>query len=86
MKRTFSSSFGLVRKRVCVGVSGGVDSAVSAYILKRAGYDVTGVFMKNWSKLEEYGGCYLDADRRDAEVVCRHLGIPLFEASFETEY
>ena len=66
--------------RVVVGMSGGVDSAVSALLLKRAGYDVIGVFMKNWEEKDEDGVCTSEGDWRDVQQVCAvsytHLTLP----------
>eukprot|EP00850_Spirogloea_muscicola_P003352 SM000013S26521 [mRNA] locus=s13:867611:869857:- [translate_table: standard] len=63
------------RTTVAVALSGGVDSAVAAMLLRRAGYHVVGVFMRNWDAADEAGAarCALDDDRRDAQAVCRHL-------------
>lgn len=75
-------------KKVFVGLSGGVDSAVSAYLLKEQGYDVTGVYMKNWSG-DEFGiqaDCPWEEDQKDAEAVCKHLGIPFRSLNFEKQY
>lgn len=72
--------------RVVLGVSGGVDSAVAALLLKRKGYEVTGVFMRNWDEKDEKGHCTGDADAADAEWVCRKLDIPFHEANFVKEY
>lgn len=75
-------------KKVFVALSGGVDSAVSAAILKDEGYDVTGVFMKNWSG-DDYGiqsDCPWEEDQADAETVCKHLSIPFRSFNFEHEY
>lgn len=77
-----------MKKKVFVGISGGVDSAVSASILLQQGYDVTGVFMKNWSG-EDYGvenNCPWEVDQADAIAVCTHLGIRFKTYNFETEY
>ena len=64
-------------EKVVVGMSGGVDSAVSGYLLKKAGYDVIGVFMKNWSG-EDYGvsdQCPWRRDLEDTIDICKHLNI-----------
>ena len=72
--------------KVMVGISGGVDSAVSAYLLKEQGYDVEGLFMKNWEEddTEEY--CSAAEDLADAESVCERIGIPLRSINFAAEY
>jgi tRNA-uridine 2-sulfurtransferase len=75
-------------KKVFVAVSGGVDSAVSAALLKDQGYNVTGVYMKNWSG-DEYGiqaDCPWEQDQADAEAVCKHLKIPFRSFNFEKQY
>jgi len=72
--------------RVVCGISGGVDSAVSALILKKKGFNVIGLFMKNWDVRDEKGKCSVDADREDAEFVCKTVGIPLYEVDFVKEY
>jgi len=71
---------------VVVGMSGGVDSSVTAHILKQQGYKVTGMFMKNWEEddTEEY--CAAATDLKDAEQVCDRLGIDLREVNFAHEY
>src|SRR5260221_401794 len=77
-----------IGKKVFVGLSGGVDSAVSAYLLKEQGYDVTGVYMKNWSG-DDYGiqaDCPWEKDQADAEAVCKHLNISFRSLNFEKEY
>jgi tRNA-uridine 2-sulfurtransferase len=74
--------------KVFVALSGGVDSAVSAYLLLKEGYDVTGVYMKNWSG-DDYGiqaDCPWEKDQADAEAVCKHLSIPFRSFNFEKEY
>ncbi|KAL4227040.1 hypothetical protein ACF0H5_015016 [Mactra antiquata] len=73
-------------KNVVCGISGGVDSAVSALILKMKGYNVQGLFMKNWDSTNEHGVCVSDVDREDATYVCQHLDIPLYEVNFVKEY
>ncbi len=72
--------------RVVVGMSGGVDSAVSALLLKRQGYDVVGVFMKNWEEQDENGVCATESDWRDVQAVCEQIGIPYYSVNFAKEY
>ena len=68
---------------VIVGMSGGVDSAVSALLLKEGGYRVQGLYMSNW---EDDGYCTTAADFQDARAVCDTLDIPLHRVSFAAEY
>jgi len=70
--------------RVVCGMSGGVDSAVAAHVLLRQGYDVVGVFMKNWQ--DDGEGCSAAADYEDVKSVCATLGIPYYTVNFEKEY
>ena len=71
--------------RVVVGMSGGVDSSVAAYLLKQQGYDVIGLFMKNWEEKE--GGCCTAAeDYNDVRRVCEVIGIPYYSVNFAREY
>ncbi len=70
-------------KKVIVGMSGGVDSAVAAWLLKRDGYDVTGLFMHNW---EEDGECPAADDWRDVVSVCEKIGIECYSVNFAKEY
>ena len=72
--------------RVVVGMSGGVDSAVSALLLKQQGYDVIGVFMKNWEEQEENGVCTDESDWRDVQDVCEIIDIPYYSVNFAKEY
>lgn len=72
--------------RVCVGLSGGVDSAVSALLLQRAGYAVEAVFMKNWDEDDTDAHCTAAEDYAAARAVCAHLGIRLRAVNFATEY
>lgn len=71
---------------VIVGMSGGVDSSVTALLLLEQGYQVEGLFMKNWEEddTEEY--CTATVDLADAQAVCDKIGIPLRTANFATEY
>jgi tRNA-specific 2-thiouridylase len=71
-------------ERIVVGMSGGVDSAVSALLLKRAGYDVHGLYMSNWDDEDAY--CTGAQDFQDARAVAAELGIPLHRVSFAAEY
>jgi tRNA-specific 2-thiouridylase len=70
---------------VIVGMSGGVDSAVAALLLQRAGYAVQGLFMSNWED-EDDAYCTTASDFQDARLVCETLGIPLHRVSFAAEY
>ncbi len=72
--------------RVIVGMSGGVDSSVTAYLLKQAGYAVEGMFMKNWDEDDGTEYCTALADLADAEQVADRLGIPLHRVNFAAEY
>ncbi len=71
-------------KKVYIGMSGGVDSSVSAYLLKKQGYDVTGVFIRVWQP--EGGECTWKEERRDAMRVCAHLDIPFVTLDLQEEY
>lgn len=76
------------KQKVFLALSGGVDSAVSATLLKEKGYEVVGVFMKNWSG-DGFGiqaDCPWEEDQKDAEAVCNHLGIEFRSVNFEKEY
>lgn len=75
-------------QRVYIGLSGGVDSAVSAYLLKQQGFDVRCVFMKNWTGTHESlaGECNWVRDRNDAQAVARKLKLPFAVWDFEREY
>lgn len=73
-------------KRVIVGMSGGVDSSVAAYLLKEAGADVHGVFMKNWEEEFDQGYCTAEEDLQDAKAVCETLDIPLHTVNFAKNY
>lgn len=73
-------------KTIIVGMSGGVDSSVAALLLKQQGYEVHGLFMKNWEEDDHAGYCSAAADLRDARAVCEVLKIPLHTVNFATEY
>lgn len=73
-------------KKVIVGMSGGVDSSVSAYLLKQQGYHVEGLFMKNWEEDDTDEYCAAADDLADAEKVCEALGIELHTINFAAEY
>lgn len=73
-------------KRVIIGLSGGVDSSVAAYLLKEQGYEVEALFMKNWEGDDEPGRCSAEDDLADARAVCQTLNIPLHTANFSRVY
>ena len=72
--------------KVIVGMSGGVDSSVSALLLMQQGYEVEGLFMKNWDEDDGTEYCTAKEDLADAEAVCAKLGIKLHTANFAAEY
>jgi len=72
--------------RVVVGMSGGVDSSVTALLLKQQGYDVIGIFMKNWDDTDEFGHCTAEEDSEDVRRVCEQIGIPYYTVNFERQY
>ncbi len=74
------------RKRVVLGMSGGVDSSVAALLLKRQGYEVIGLFMKNWDDTDERGVCTATEDYEDVALVAEQLDIPYYSVNFEKEY
>jgi tRNA-specific 2-thiouridylase len=73
-------------KHIVVGLSGGVDSAVAALLLKQAGHRVTAVFMKNWDEDDAAGYCPAAADLEDARNICSILDVELKTVSFSSEY
>ena len=85
-----------MKKRVVLGLSGGVDSAVAAYVLKEQGYEVIGVFMRNWDSTlnndilgnptNDNDICPQEEDYNDAKKVAQHLGIELRRVDFIKEY
>ncbi|EIE41429.1 tRNA-specific 2-thiouridylase MnmA [Mycoplasmopsis canis UFG4] len=84
------------KKRVVIGMSGGVDSSVAAYLLKQQGYDVVGLFMRNWDSLAnndilgnntlDLNVCTQELDYNDAKEVAKKLNIPLHRVDFVHEY
>ena len=74
------------QKKVIVGMSGGVDSSVSAYILLQQGYQVEGLFMKNWEEDDNDEYCAAAEDLKDAQAVADKLGIELHQINFAAEY
>ena len=74
--------------KVCVGLSGGVDSSVAALLLKRQGYDVFAMFMQNWHDADAtlHGDCEWEEDRFVAEMVARKIGIPFYFVDLSKEY
>ncbi|MCD2136812.1 tRNA 2-thiouridine(34) synthase MnmA [Salinicoccus halitifaciens] len=71
---------------VVVGMSGGVDSSVTAQLLKEQGYNVIGIFMKNWDDTDEFGVCTATEDYEDVRLVAEQIGIPYYSVNFEREY
>jgi len=71
---------------IVIGMSGGVDSTVAAYLLKQQGYDCIGVYMRNWNEDDENGICAAENDFRDVRSVCDTIGIPYYSVNFSGEY
>src|SRR5277367_5652029 len=74
------------QKTVAIGMSGGVDSSVSALLLKKQGYHVIGLFMKNWEEKDSAGMCRSTQDFEDVVKVCEQLNIPYYSVNFVREY
>ena len=74
--------------KVCIGLSGGVDSSVAALLLKQQGYDVFALFMQNWHDASTtlHGDCEWEEDRFVAEIVARKIGIPFYFVDLSREY
>ena len=74
--------------KVCIGLSGGVDSSVAALVLKQQGYDVFALFMQNWHDASAtlHGDCEWEEDRFVAELVARKIGIPFYFVDLSAEY
>jgi len=83
LKKLFNEGEG---PKVVVGLSGGVDSSVSAAILKWQGYKVMGLFMRNWEEKNELGACTTEADFADVKAVADNLGIDYYSVNFAKEY
>ncbi|MCH9612779.1 MAG: tRNA-specific 2-thiouridylase MnmA [Chlamydiia bacterium] len=76
-----------MKKKVAVALSGGVDSSLAAYLLIEAGYEVIGIYMKNWDDSEDLSGaCPHVKDYQDVVSVCDHLNIPFYTFDFTKEY
>lgn len=73
-------------KTVVVGLSGGVDSSVAAYLLKKQGYNVIGLFMLNWEETDENGNCTAEQDFEDVKRVANKIGIPYYTVNYAKEY
>lgn len=74
------------KKKVIIGMSGGVDSSVSAFILQQQGYQVEGLFMKNWEEDDDTDYCTAAADLADAQAVADRIGMKLHKINFAAEY
>jgi tRNA-uridine 2-sulfurtransferase len=74
------------KQKVIIGLSGGVDSSVSAHLLLEAGFDVEGLFMKNWEQDDYPGFCAAAQDLEDTQKVCETLGIRLHTVNFSKQY
>lgn len=72
--------------RTMVALSGGVDSSVSAWLLREQGVDIAGMFMKNWEEDDRFGTCPAEEDAADARAVAERLGIPFHARNFAVEY
>lgn len=80
--------FGIMKPKICIGLSGGVDSSVAALLLKQQGYDVFALFMQNWHDTEGtlHGDCEWEEDRFIAEMVARKIGIPFYFVDLSETY
>ena len=76
----------MAKKTVVVGMSGGVDSSVAALLLKEQGYNVVGLFMKNWEETDENGACTAEDDFEDVRRVAGMLDIPYYSVNFSKQY
>ena len=85
-RKNFLRGRTMAQKTVVVGMSGGVDSSVAALLLKRQGFQVIGLFMRNWEESDESGACTAEEDYADVERVCGTLGIPYYTVDFSRAY
>ncbi|MBT3204352.1 MAG: tRNA 2-thiouridine(34) synthase MnmA [Gammaproteobacteria bacterium] len=76
----------MTKEKIIIGISGGVDSAVAALLLKQQGYQVEALFMKNWEEDDTQEYCSAAVDLADAQQVCDRLDIPLHSVNFASEY
>lgn len=76
----------MTKKRVVLGMSGGVDSSVAAYLLKEQGYEVIGLFMRNWKEEDDNGCCTAETDYTDVRSVAGMLDIPYYTVDLSKEY
>ena len=74
------------KETIVVGMSGGVDSSIVALKLKKQGYNVIGLFMKNWEESTDTGHCTSEQDYEDVQKVCNKIGIPYYSVNFSKEY
>src|SRR5262245_43395228 len=73
-------------KPIVVAMSGGVDSSVAALLLKKQGFEVIGLFMKNWEERDARGSCTAQQDSADVAAVCQQIDIPYYTVNFSQEY
>lgn len=85
-KRSPFNNMDNLDKTIVVGMSGGVDSAVTAYLLKKQGYKVVGLFMHNWEEQERGTSCTATDDWEDALKTATHIGVPIYSVNFASEY
>lgn len=87
LKRYFIHEYTMsLKKKVVIGMSGGVDSSVAALLLKKKQYQVEGLFMKNWEEDDNESYCQSSQDLADAQAVCDKLDIKLHKINFSAEY
>lgn len=86
LQKKFPNEKPTQQTKVIVGMSGGVDSSVSAFLLKEQGYQVEGLFMKNWEEDDTDEYCAAAQDLEDAQAICDKLNIKLHTINFATEY